>query len=263
MSFRTYQKLLIAVVFLLTSMGCSMKKTSNEKIEALGFPENTKIFFGHQSVGNNILEGITILTNEILPIVSMDDANFPEMGIVHKQIGRNEYPLEKIEDFRRTLLEWPKESEPDIALMKLCFIDFTSETDLQSVFSSYTEAIHEIENQKPNIKILHITVPLTTSDPKWKALAKKILGRSLWGLEDNLVREQYNELMRSAYENSDCLFDLAKYEAIDKEGTFATFRYNGEKGIKLRKEYTSDGGHLNENGRVIIARKFLEFLAKH
>ena len=56
-----------------------------------------KFYFAHQSVGNNIIEG---LQQESINIVgNLHTNNFPEQFIVHSLIGKNLDPISKIQDF--------------------------------------------------------------------------------------------------------------------------------------------------------------------
>ncbi|MEF9476235.1 MAG: hypothetical protein L0958_06070, partial [Candidatus Mariimomonas ferrooxydans] len=57
------------------------------------------------------------------------------------------------------------------------------------------------------------------------------------------------------------LFDLALIESTDSEGGMATFKKCGKSFYSLVPSYTNDGGHLNEDGRRIVAEQLLIFLA--
>jgi hypothetical protein len=59
--------------------------------------------------------------------------------------------------------------------------------------------------------------------------------------------------MRNHYD-PDELFDIAKIEATFSDGTFNRY-LNGIPG--LIPEYSSDGGHLNQSGRLLIARQLM------
>src|SRR5215475_13486631 len=65
-----------------------------------------RIVFAHQSVGNNILDGVrTISEREKVPLridkARSDASTAP--GIVHFMVGENGKPEGKIDDFRTTL----------------------------------------------------------------------------------------------------------------------------------------------------------------
>ena len=58
------------------------------------------------------------------------------------------------------------------------------------------------------------------------------------------------------------VFDLAYYESLYQDGKRSVFKYKGDKYYSLARQYSSDGGHLNKKGRILIAGELLNFLAK-
>ncbi|BBO88550.1 hypothetical protein [Desulfosarcina ovata] len=76
-----------------------------------------KIYFGHQSVGYNIIDGIKDLMKENpkikLNIVETKDVNGIKGGfLAHSTVGKNTDPKSKIDDFNKnkwvcTLLKYP------------------------------------------------------------------------------------------------------------------------------------------------------------
>src|SRR5215471_4884133 len=83
-----------------------------------------RIVFAHQSVGNNILDGVrTISERENVPLridnARSDTTTTP--GIVHFMVGENGKPESKIADFTKTLGAKPF-GNVDVALMKFCFV---------------------------------------------------------------------------------------------------------------------------------------------
>ena len=96
------------------------------------------------------------------------------------------------------------------------------------------------------------------SDPRRSRL-KKILGRLPWEEADNARRNLYNDKLRGRY--ADSLFDLAAIESRIDDKRRATFTKDGGTYDLLHRPYTSDGGHLNEAGRRVVAAELLAFLA--
>ncbi len=95
-----------------------------------------------------------------------------------------------------------------------------------------------------------------------KTWIKKIIGKKdIWEYDDNIKRNQYNQLLKEYYEGKEPVFDLAKIESTYPDGKRCTFEKDGKTYYSLVSEYTSDGGHLNEKGRKIVAEKLLVFLA--
>jgi hypothetical protein len=126
--------------------------------------------------------------------------------------------------------------------------------------------IRRLEERHPETILLHVTMPLTTTQPRWKArlknLAKRALGRDdLSPLDWNSEREKYNALLRGAYGQTGRLFDLAMIESTTAGGQLEPERPSTSVPF-LRREYTDDGGHLNAIGRRIVASELLSLLCK-
>jgi lysophospholipase L1-like esterase len=62
--------------------------------------------------------------------------------------------------------------------------------------------------------------------------------------------------MRNYY-NQNEIFDIAKIETTFSDGTINKY---GTGTLGLLPEYTSDGGHLNQYGRILIAHELLKKL---
>jgi hypothetical protein len=109
---------------------------------------------------------------------------------------------------------------------------------------------------------VHITVPVTAVQSGLKPAIKRILGRAVAGVDDNLRRERFNEMMRRTYEDSEPLFDLARWEATSPEGSLAVWEGHSGRFHALRSQYTDDGGHLNGEGRRAVSTQWAVFLAR-
>jgi len=219
-----------------------------------------KIFFGHQSVGFNIIAGIVDIVNDypgiplkILESRKINDLNKPVFA--HSRIGHNTDATGKIEDFRN-LISNEIGYKLEIAFLKLCYVDITAKSDIKTIFKSYQLAMENISKSYPSLKIIHWTVPLTVSKISWKTNIKKLLGKRVWECEDNIKRNQFNTLIRKTYSGRQPVFDLAQIES-----QMATVRLLGELIETLRPEYTDDGGHLNIVGRRTVAEQLLLFLS--
>ncbi len=220
-----------------------------------------KIFFGHQSVGQNILDGISEVSGGNLLIREINANDFSlSNGLNHARVGKNYDPISKIDSFYHYLDN--AQTKPDIAFLKLCYVDFTENTNIVDVFEHYKETISKIHDRYPNIKIVHFTSPLKVNKKSWKTSLKKLLGREIWEYADNVKRNQYNALIIDEYSSGGLVFDIAEIEATYPDGTIESFEYNGEKFLALIQDYTYDGGHLNETGRVRVAEALIAFLAQ-
>lgn len=223
---------------------------------------NKRIFFGHQSVGSNILNGIRDLASEeeTIEIIETRLATVHRgSGLIHAQIGKNQDPLSKIDDFV-SLINNGIGAKVDIAGFKFCYIDINRETDVGSLFKKYQDAMNELVDQFPQTRFLHITVPLRVVEPQGRLLIKRLLGKKSILMADNWKRQQFNEMMRNTFGNRQPLFDLAKAESTYPSGKRCISSMSGQKVYSLVPEYTDDGGHLNKKGQRIIAKQFIEYL---
>jgi len=224
-----------------------------------------KIYFGHQSVGFNIMDGIKDVMKEnpqiklnICETYDPDDLNG---GIfAHSRIGYNRDPKSKLDAFA-FFIKAGAGAKSDFAFFKYCYVDITGKTDVNEAFSEYKKTMLLLEKNHPNTKLIHVTVPLITVQKGFKARLKKILGRSLRGYCDNIKRNQYNQMVRKEYDGKQPIFDLAAIESTFPDGTRSSFTKAGKTYYSLVPDYTHDGGHLNETGRKIVAEQLIILLA--
>lgn len=219
-----------------------------------------KIFFGHQSVGGNILEGLRELTSGQL---TFREGRAPELfdtpALVHSLIGRNEAPFSKLVDFEDALEAIGGRAE--VAFFKFCYVDFDAHTDVEQLFKDYLTALDRLHWKYPGVTFVHFTVPLTAVPRGPKAWLKQTLTRQPpWGAQENAVRHRFNTLLRTRLAGQP-LFDLAALESTRADGTAATFTLGEQTLPALAPEFTDDGQHLNGVGRRRVAEALLTFLA--
>ena len=223
-----------------------------------------KIFFGHQSVGNNIVDGIEDLASADprlpLKIVKSDNPQaIPGPAFVEFEVGQNGDPQSKNEAFSRVLAKGMG-AHGGIAMFKYCYVDIDASTDVQQMFESYRNEIDKLKANYSSLQIVHITVPLTTVEPAPKAWIKNVLGR-VTSQDVNVKRNQFNRLLKQTYQGSDPIFDLAEVESTHPDGSRSCFTRGREIIYTLAPEYTTDGGHLNATGRKTAAAALLQVLA--
>lgn len=233
--------------------------------EALEKLSQARIYFGHQSVGGNIMEGVKDLMGQYprLKLKIEENVNLADSqgGVfAHGRVGQNENPASKIDDFAAKINAglggWA-----DVAFFKFCYIDMMADRDIDQVFSHYQETMADLKNSYPKTTFVHVTVPLTIVQTGPKASIKKIIGRAPGGYLDNVKRSEYNGKLREAYAGKDPIFDLAQIESTYPDGGRATFAWKGQSHERMIDEYGSDGRHLNEKGRKIVAEQLLIFLS--
>jgi hypothetical protein len=228
-----------------------------------------KIFFGHQSVGYNIIDGIEDIINErdyikLNILEACEPSAFDRPVVAHSQVGINTDPYSKIKRFGE-IMDAGVGSKIDIAFFKFCYVDIMRDSDTQKIFNGYRAAMEELKNRYPETKFIHITVPIR-SVPKGfkrnlKQSVKLLIGRP-GVLDDNMMRQCYNKLLRDAYSKTEPFLDLALIESINPDGFRCYAFKEAEKVDFMASEYTEDGGHLNAEGRKKIAEQLLIVLAQ-
>jgi len=221
-----------------------------------------RVFFGHQSVGDNILDGVRDLLRDSgrdWPIVELG-AEVPDGGaLIHARVGRNEQPLTKCDDFRR-ILDEGRVGRVDVAVLKFCYIDVQPQTETTALCDRYRTTLEEMARRHPHTAFVPVTVPLRHAEGGPGVFVREMLGRPNHAKLANLARHAFNEWLRQGWTMSP-LFDLAASESTRADGTRETFTYRGTTAENLVGAYTDDGGHLNVAGRRAVAADFLRVLA--
>ncbi len=225
-----------------------------------------KIFWGHQSVGQNILDGIIKLMQGNksikLNIVKTDcpDA-FSRPIFAHVDIGRNDDPYSKINAFR-DYMQKGIGNKVDIAFFKFCFWDIRGKTDIKRVFDTYKTTLFELKAEYPGVIFVHFTVPLMVHADGLKDRIRRVLNLENDSDLDNIRRNELNNLLLAEYSGKEPIFDIASAESTLPGGSRSSFSKDGKTYYCLAQEYSSDGGHLNELGKKVVAERLLIFLSK-
>lgn len=234
-----------------------------QDLETLG---NSRIYFGHMSVGANVIDGIKELQNRtgkapvnIVERGAMD--NLPDNFLLHSPVGENSKPLSKCIDFR-SVIQTELKDKIDYALFKFCYIDFNENTDVEALFADYRKIMDELVVDYPDITFIHVTTPLRSVDFGMGVWIREMLGRENRSKIKNIQRNRFNQLIRSTYGDQPIL-DLAAAESTYPDGRRHTFKYQGDEVYyALIEEYTNDGGHLNDTGKRKVAADFISSLAE-
>lgn len=239
-----------------------------EQLEEIG---ELRIFFGHQSVGANILNSTSELFSaagaRIPKIVESDDAGLVDGPmIIHSFIGENRDPLGKVTEFDRILREGMGE-QVDVALLKLCYIDVTEGVDVEALFADYRDMMSALEQDFPDVVFLYATVPLTTEAGgpvgRAKERVKDFLGRDYVNLPaNNVTREQFNELIRAEYRGTGRLFDVAAVQAAGADGIRQVRSHSGVEYFAMDSRVASDPGHLNGDGSLLAGSALFAIIAQ-
>ncbi|MFO1077533.1 MAG: hypothetical protein U1E73_07390 [Planctomycetota bacterium] len=218
-------------------------------VAALRTMAGARVWFGHQSVGGNILDGIAALAEEAGVPFRVEDA----------AIGANGQPVAKFEDFARRAERDPADGLQLMA-MKLCYVDLPPETDVAALLVAYRGAVERARKARPGLRILHVTPPLTVRPTGLKTGLRRLIGSSVWGDQCNLRRLEFAEGLRRMF-TADPIFDLAAAESTAPTGVREQHPVGGRTVPALWGGYTDDGGHLNETGKRVVARAFVQALA--
>jgi hypothetical protein len=261
---------LVCFITVSSSLGGEMRESRNVSSQSDGAVTGgmlqkvagKRIYFGHQSVGLNIIDGISDILKEHqgveLKIAKTTDPSALNSPVfAHSMVGENEDPVSKINDFVHSM-DNGIGGKAEIAFFKFCYVDITKNTDVEEIFTAYKTAMQRLKDKYPNTQFVHLTAPLSLSAPSLKGWIKGVLGRE----DNNIKKHVFNEMLRREYEGRDPLFDLAAIESTYPDGSRASFTSNGTTYYSLVPHYTSDSGHLNETGRKIMAAQLLKFLSK-
>lgn len=244
-----------------------------DRIDAACWSElrTRRVYFAHQSVGSDIVRGLQE-TMRRRPAIGMtlvayaepdtsDGAThsvFDTPAIVEGNAGRRGNPERKIEEFDR-LLRSSEGSNIDIAVLKLCYGDIGRTTDAEKLADTYIKTVEGLQRDRPNIHLVHCTVPLKAQEHGAKGRMKRLVGAG--SDASNATRSRYNELIRRRFP-AEQIFDIARIEATGVDGRMSTVERNGRTVETLAAEYTEDGAHLNALGQAVLAREFLVTLSR-
>lgn len=225
-----------------------------------------RIFFGHQSVGYDLVAGIEEICRrkpEVrLHVVETDDlSRLDGPALAHARVGVNTDPASKIAHFAR-IMESPGSETIDIALLKLCYVDVGTATGVDDLHARYEGELARLEAARPRTKFVRTTVPLTARQTGLKAGLKRLAGRVPGNDADNGARAAYNGLVRDRSPGKHPIVDVAASESTLPDGTGVSVRCGGGEYPCLARCYTTDGGHLNGAGRLAAARDMLLVLAE-
>jgi hypothetical protein len=232
--------------------------------QALHQASTARVLFAHQSVGANILGGLRTLlesTGSRWPIVDVGSGTVPDgPALLEIRAGKNGLPKTKVDDFAKAIATLPG-AKPQVAFMKLCFVDVTYASDVSEILDYYRKAIERLKEEHPDVVFGHVTVPLATHVNGAKDRVKRLIGRPVKEDLSNAKRQEYNRLLRAAFPK-DPLLDLERVESTHPDGTREQSTVEGAPVLALATEYASDPwGHLNAAGSQLAARELVRFVA--
>ena len=243
--------------------------TNPTAAEALAAVARTRVFFGHQSVGGNIINGLVAdyaAAGVTAPPIVSSSVAAPTAAPVFQEtyVGTNGDPLGKMQDFAN-LINGGIGANVDFALMKLCFVDIGTSSDPQALFNRYSATMAALEAAYPRVTFLYTTAPLTEQGGA-SAVAPTSIGQlaiSGAASSDNVARERYNALVRSKYASTGRLFDIAALEAQRDDGSVMAGNDSGTYYYVMNPDLSSDGGHLNDKGSRQLGLALARLIAQN
>jgi len=223
-----------------------------------------RVFFGHQSVGADIMEGVRELSAAAGSPVRLEHLSAAPLPAgpwcADAMVGRNGDPASKCAAFAGIVDRLSRDSL-DLAVLKFCYVDVRPGRDVDTMFGEYERTVTSLKRSHPGIIIVHATVPLTERSAWWKRAIRKVLGRQDATDEGNAKRSQFNDMLIARFAGEP-LFDIARLESTYPDGTRSSFDAGGREAYSLVGAYTRDGGHFNQTGRRLAAAAFVRTLAE-
>lgn len=263
--------IMMSVLSSVALIGCTSHREVDTSVdieqakEHLTIVSGARILLGHQSVGRDVLAGLRSLAEETGVDLRIERINGvppdDQPGLFHSEIGENGDPDGKCEAFAQ-LLTRPEQPKYDLAMMKFCYADLGRDPsiEVEGMLKRYTTLVSNLRQQRPDVELLHISLPLKAEPLGKKTRLKRLLGMEVSGDYANALRNEFNEGLRAQFSHEP-FFDLAALESTYADGSRKTYSYEGETYYMLANEYTHDGGHLNPPAQRMAAAEFLRVLA--
>jgi hypothetical protein len=222
------------------------------------------VFFGHQSVGRDIVEGMRRLVDREPELgIRLVSTDRPEQiagaAFMEARIGKNRHPESKADAFAEILRRGFGDEPGACAMLKYCYVDLRAGSDPQALLRDYVARVDSLRKRHPSLAIVHWTIPLKTAPKGLEERIKTAMGRST-ETASNAVRAEYNALLTREYQGTDPIFDVARVQSTRPDGSRAWSASGGKHIPMLAPEWTTDGGHLNEVGQCHVATELLDFL---
>jgi hypothetical protein len=221
------------------------------------------VYFGHQSVGTDIVAGVEGVIREHGVPLRLVQTHQPEMmtgpAFVHFLVGQSRDYASKNAAVLR-LLESPARARRPVVVLKFCSGDIKSRAHAAPMFEAYRDTVDTIQSEHPDVTVVHSTIPLTTVDGAFKSGAKRVFGRPSVR-EAAVARHHYNQLVRAEFTGTEPIFDIAKVQATQPDGGISGFATTGTVIETMAAHNTDDGGRLNARCQRSAAATLLDVLS--
>jgi len=209
----------------------AFERLPDDEVERL---RGRRVLWGHQSVGENIIEGARQLGFDFATVSNGGDYGEAHWG--EAAVADNGDPERKIRSFITLMTSGGIGRRVEAASFKFCWVDFDDGTDVQDLLDDYDAAIRDLQARFSDVRFLHVTPPLTTDEPE--------LNGHRWRYGRELIRR---------HRDSGLVFDLAAVISTDAAGR----QCKSGNQRRLCPGWASDSGHLNDAGAKRAAKAFL------
>lgn len=148
--------------------------------------------------------------------------------------------LGKIEEFQR-LATGGVAAAVRVVLMKFCFTDIGSSTDLPALEARYTQAVDAVRAAAPQVRIVHVTPPVGREGDAWSD-------------SENPSRYRFGQWLATAFPR-DVVFDLQS--ALSHEAAGRSCRTSNGAPALCASLAMDSGGHPNAVGSTQGAKALL------
>lgn len=200
---------------------------------------NSRVFFQHMSVGGQMVEGMERLGFNFNWVTSGSAMTRYPLGDTLFEVS-NGQPIGKVNNFRHFMFDNGIGAVANIAGLKYCFTDIDYETDVAALQVRYGEVMQELKTNYPNLKLFHVTPPLTQV--------------GTWMSHDsNAKRVQFADWLKQTYGATDAIIDIQEIESTLTNGTRCM-----ESGVPgLCTAWILDSGHPNTANADLMAKAFI------
>jgi hypothetical protein len=198
-----------------------------------------KVLFGHQSVGQNMIDGAKALGFPFKSVKGEVDFAAPVRGEAY--VEENHDPHRKVKSFAALIEGKGIGARADVAGFKLCYVDFYEAAKLSGLRDAYQKQIEAIRAAHPKLRLFHVTPPLTTKEAP-----------------ENKVRVEFGDWLKKTFSQREVVYDLQSVESTKADGVQCLT--GGTR--SLCPEYAADEGHLNAEGQKRAAKGLLYAIAK-
>jgi hypothetical protein len=201
--------------------------------------KNARVVFGHQSVGNNLIEAAAALGFPFKHVTS--DADLATVALGEAPVADNHDPHRKVRSFAELMTDKKLGDRVDLAGFKFCYVDFENNLKVAGLREAYSSRIDALRAAYPKVRFFHVTPPLTTGSS-----------------QINKTRLEFGDWLKVTYASRDVVLDLAAIESEKQDGTACM-----SGGVRaLCPEYASDQGHLKADGATRAAKALLYTFAR-